>query len=858
MKRIYILGTRPSVPLSLGERAGVRAKVQSMKRNLVNVRLLSVVLALFILPPSSFILGDEVATPPTAVDPGIEITLFAEHPDVVTPTGIEVDARGRVFVLENNTHHRQEQYQGYPTDRIFIFEDTDGDGTSDNRAVFHEGHTLGTDLVFGPDGDLYASTRWDIYHLPDTDGDDRADKVTRIIHTDTVGDYPHNGVSGICFDRDGILHFGLGENLGEPYTLIGTDGTRLSGGGEGGSMYRCHADGSKLERIATGVWNPFGMGFDTGGNLFATDNDPGSSPPCRLLHVVDGADYGYEFRYGRTGLHPLVTWTGEFPGTVGMVSGTGEAPCGVIAYGPGKLLVASWADHRIDLYKLIPQGASFAAVREPFIQGGNEFRPVDIARGPDGAFYFTDWVSSSYPVHGQGRVWRFKPAQPPSIAATEPHADILRAARIRARHGADDPHSLLETLAEDDPFIRSAAIDALRKSGPALLQIDWQSLPLPGTRAGILVALKKSGLEAARTQIPAFLEDDALEVRFAAVKWIADDQLTEYRALVESELRRPGLNSRMFLAAMAALDRLDGKKPKDAPAPENLYEFLVDESASPALRAVALRLMPPHYKKLSLETLAAHANHADPALRLEAIRTLGQHPDEGRGDILADIAKDSARPATQRAEAVVGLALLAEKYAAALGALADDENPEVRSEAGRALIGVSSAELQRVPSGSQGLSPADLPAWDKYLRGAAGNAEAGRRLFFHPKVGTCYRCHRMEGRGVRVGPDLTTIWKRADREWLLESILQPNAMIAPQFLTWQINLKDGSTLMGLPLRKGGTRETYLGLDGKEFSVTKPDILGHQELQASLMPPGLLEQMTRGEISDLLAYLLAEK
>ena len=48
-----------------------------------------------------------------------------------------------------------------------------------------------------------------------------------------------------------------------------------------------------------------------------------SCPPCRLIDVVMGGDYGYKFRYGRSGLHPYTAWNGEIPGTLPMVAGTG-------------------------------------------------------------------------------------------------------------------------------------------------------------------------------------------------------------------------------------------------------------------------------------------------------------------------------------------------------------------------------------------------------------------------------------------------------------------------------------------------------------------------------------------------------
>ncbi|HVL14805.1 MAG TPA: hypothetical protein VM529_19695, partial [Gemmata sp.] len=84
--------------------------------------------------------------------------------------------------------------------------------------------------------------------------------------------------------------------------------------------------------MATGFWNPFGSGRDIFGRLFVVDNDPDASPPCRLLHVVEGGDYGFQFRYGRAGRHPFQAWNGELPGMLPMVAGTGESPCEVISY----------------------------------------------------------------------------------------------------------------------------------------------------------------------------------------------------------------------------------------------------------------------------------------------------------------------------------------------------------------------------------------------------------------------------------------------------------------------------------------------------------------------------------------------
>ncbi len=291
---------------------------------------------------------------PNVHHPNIKgVTLFAQNPGIVTPIGIAVAPDGRVFVQENHTHKRNSDYVGPKTDRILVFEDKDKDGIADDRSVFYEGHTFSTDLLFGPDGHLYVSTRWFIGRFRDASKRTKAEgEPEKLIICETDGDYPHNGVGGLAIDpaNPEWLAFGFGENLGADYTFVGSDGVKLSGGAEGGSTYRCRTDGSKLTRQSTGHWNAFGMAYDLAGNLFSTDNDPNAIPPNRLLPIVPGADFGFEYRYGRSGLHPLVCWYGENPGTLGMIGALGEAACGLISHGPGKLLSASWTDNRVDFF----------------------------------------------------------------------------------------------------------------------------------------------------------------------------------------------------------------------------------------------------------------------------------------------------------------------------------------------------------------------------------------------------------------------------------------------------------------------------------------------------------------------------
>ncbi len=917
---------------------------------------------------------------PQSTDPNVVIELFAEHPTLVTPTGLAVDKTGRVFVAESHTHFRPDNYEGPKADRIVILEDRNHDGIAETKTIFHEGFTHIMDLAFHDDGSLFVATRKDIHRMWDINGDGKADEVKRVINLETKGNYPHNGISGLAFHQNGRLSFGLGENLGADYTISGTnDKTRYTGGGEGGSTYQVDADGKNLRRVSTGWWNPFGMCVDAFDRVFGTDNDPGASPPCRLIQVIEGGDYGYEYRYGRTGLHPLISWTGSNPGNLPMISGTGEAPCAVMAYESdalpekylGRLLVASWADHRIEHYNIIqPKNQGLTTTkREVLIEGHNEFRPVDLALAPDGSVYVTDWVSSSYTLHKKGRVWRIRPKnftpkprpQDPAKAVLSLHRPLReKAARelIAKYKPTDDPLSLL-LFKYKNPRVRSALIQAwaanrklkldsldhwlfreqdvrlqqlgVRLLGERGLKVDfnkWNRKPPISVKATAMIAgsaevnqdtfflwfnnrdpllhhaqitgwareyrqgkdpvipsfhgpgmddllttamlaLMRSGkkLEADSDPDTIFLHEYSdSDFAFVIIKWIADEKLKEYRPDLVKLLDSHKLSYRNFRAVAAAIDRLDGKKPNDHPAPEFLLELITKKNPPANLLRLSLREIDPTFKKLKVEHLAKLVTHEDPQVSLEAVRTLANHPDAKRFDHLIQIANHEKQPQENRAAAITGMAEGLPETETALMAFATGKAGVLRDEAARSLAGVKPELRGEIPSRPD---VNNLSAWRELLQLKAdgmssGDPQVGERIFFGSKVGTCARCHQIDGRGTAVGPDLTQIARRLDSqdqsrsEWLLKTILRPSEDMAPQYTPWIILTTQGKTLTGLPRRKGGNSEAYLGIDGKEFSVKKQDIESHKESRTSIMPKDLLQNLTDQEIRDLFAFLMQDR
>ncbi len=136
------------------------------------------------------------------------------------------------------------------------------------------------------------------------------------------------------------------------------------------------------------------------------------------------------------------------------------------------------------------------------------------------------------------------------------------------------------------------------------------------------------------------------------------------------------------------------------------------------------------------------------------------------------------------------------------------------------------------------------------------SATSGKAVF--EAVG-CAQCHRMDGEGGSVGPDLTGASRRLDRRAMLESILEPSKMIADEFATYEIERRDGETITGRIEREDDkelTVRTGSAVD-ELVHVAKSDVRRRSKSQVSNMPAGMLNVLQKDEILDLLAFLSAD-
>jgi putative heme-binding domain-containing protein len=253
-----------------------------------------------------------------------------------------------------------------------------------------------------------------------------------------------------------------------------------------------------------------------------------------------------------------------------------------------------------------------------------------------------------------------------------------------------------------------------------------------------------------------------------------------------------------------------------------------------------------------------------------------------RAAMLLTIANDESQDTQLRAEAVMGLSADDKSQRKLLWKMAHDERKEneiLRKEALRGLRAAALDDQERLriadlideggeiatlasrvanPQSPLEKRPdkADIDAWMKLLEGPA-DAAAGERVFFHAKSVGCYRCHRHDGRGAEVGPDLTMLNRSADRRRIVESILQPAKDIAPLFFAWQIETEDGGQFVGmLADEQVNGDQTYVDVNGKRTTFKLGEIAMRKAVTTSIMPDSVVDGLTTQELRDLMAFLLA--
>jgi uncharacterized repeat protein (TIGR03806 family) len=139
-----------------------------------------------------------------------------------------------------------------------------------------------------------------------------------------------------------------------------------------------------------------------------------------------------------------------------------------------------------------------------------------------------------------------------------------------------------------------------------------------------------------------------------------------------------------------------------------------------------------------------------------------------------------------------------------------------------------------------------------------GDFERGRKLFLEAAGVQCRNCHKINGMGKEVGPDLSKIAEKMDRAKILDTILNPSKDIDPKYLVYLVETSEGQLHSGLLVEKTDQQVVLKDAESKLTTVPADEIEQIVPQQQSIMPDLLLRDLTAEQVADLTAFLSSLK
>ena len=138
-----------------------------------------------------------------------------------------------------------------------------------------------------------------------------------------------------------------------------------------------------------------------------------------------------------------------------------------------------------------------------------------------------------------------------------------------------------------------------------------------------------------------------------------------------------------------------------------------------------------------------------------------------------------------------------------------------------------------------------------------GDEAKGSTVFFGKTEVSCVRCHRVDGTGGQVGPDLSSVGLTRDRQYLLEAIVHPNKIVTEGYTQVKIMTDEGELFVGIVKRETDDSVVLLDADGNEIVIEQVAIDARKPGKSS-MPDDLSKHLTKKEIRDLVEFLANRK
>lgn len=155
----------------------------------------------------------------------------------------------------------------------------------------------------------------------------------------------------------------------------------------------------------------------------------------------------------------------------------------------------------------------------------------------------------------------------------------------------------------------------------------------------------------------------------------------------------------------------------------------------------------------------------------------------------------------------------------------------------------------RITPGTTEEKLATMRRYNNDLRAGTGDPERGKPLFGKH----CGTCHVLYGEGTKLGPELTTA-NRLDRAALLANIVDPSAVVKREYISYSVLTEDGRVIAGLLADQNAAAVTLLNAKNERIKIPREQIEEMREMDVSLMPERILQQLSPQELRDLFAYM----
>jgi putative membrane-bound dehydrogenase-like protein len=424
--------------------------------------------------------------------------------------------------------------------------------------------------------------------------------------------------------------------------------------------------------------------------------------------------------------------------------------------------------------------------------------------------------------------------------------------------GEADAPELAEALAKiarrdrADPWIQTAVLSSAYRLAPALLEAlvkDDQLKPSPNsaewdflTRLAALVGARPDDTDVARAlDVVARQSGDPARWQLAVLQGLGQGMKVRRGPLTRlwdhppTELQEALQRARPLFTAAATAAR-NNKLPLDERlADVRLLAYGPFADVAPTLKEL---LSPQIPKALQLAAVQALSQHESPQVGQSLLAAWPSYSPILRREVLAALFANQQRlgqllDAIERKQIVAG-----QLEPSRLALLRHYPDWAIRRRAEKLLAGLGTPDRQKIVQRYR--SALDLKA----------DPARGKVLFQK----TCSTCHRLEGVGAEVGPDLLSALRTKTPEALLVDILDPSREVDPRYLEYVVTTKDGRVVTGLIAAETASSLTLRRAEKVEDTLLRSQIETIQATTHSLMPDGLEMQLSQQDVADVIGYL----